>query len=87
MPAAAAADNAWAAGVLEPFTDAYVGHFHTHMDLPLANGRHAYVTGSLESGNEYAREFCGAFGTPSQRLHFIDMEKGRVVSEHPIYLD
>lgn len=73
--------NAWAAGVLPEFRDAYVGHFHTHQTLAGADGRAAYMSGSPESGNEFAREFVAATGTPSQRLHFVDPRKGRVTSE------
>lgn len=73
--------NAWAAGVLPEFRDAYVGHFHTHQTLAGADGRAVFMSGSPESGNEYAREFVAATGTPSQRLHFVDPRKGRVTSE------
>ena len=79
--------NAWSAGVLEPFTDTYMGHFHQHLELGMAGGGAVYVTGSPESGNEYAREFCAATGAPSQRLHFVDGARGRVTSSHKIYLD
>ncbi len=78
--------NAWAAGVLPKFRDAYFGHFHTHQTLAGADGRQVFMTGSPESGNEYAREFVAATGTPSQRLHFIDPDKGRVTSEWRIEL-
>ncbi len=79
--------NAWATGVVEPFQDAYHGHYHTPMTLTLANGGRVFGTGSPESENVYAAEFVAAKGKPSQRLHFVDPEKGRVTSEHTIWLD
>jgi hypothetical protein len=79
--------NSWAAGVIEPFTDAYMGHWHTPHSATLANGGRVFVTGSPESHNEYAREFVAATSKPSQRLHFIDPEKGRVASEYVVWLD
>lgn len=79
--------NAWATGVVEPFNDAYHGHFHTPMTLTLANGGRVFGTGSPESENVYAAEFVAAKGKPSQRLHFVDPDKGRVTSEHTIWLD
>lgn len=80
--------NAWAAGAIhDQFTDAYLGHFHTPMTLTMANGHRAFVTGSPESGNTYAQEFVAATGIPSQRLHFVDPEAGRITSEHTIWLD
>ena len=79
--------NAWAAGVIENFTDAYMGHWHTPMTLSLANGGRIFVTGSPESHNEYAREFVAATSKPSQRLHFVDPRKGRVTGEFVLWLD
>jgi hypothetical protein len=79
--------NAWAAGVLDPFTDAFVGHFHTAQILNGADGRKVYMTGSPESGNEYAREFVAATGHPSQTLAFVDPDEGRVTSYYEIRLD
>jgi hypothetical protein len=79
--------NAWASGVIEPFQDAYVGHFHTPMSLTMANAGRIFVTGSPEDFNEFAREFVAATGTPSQRLHFIDPVRGRVAAEYVIWLD
>ena len=79
--------NAWATGVVAPFHDVYIGHFHTPMSLTLANAGRAFVTGSPESDNEYAREFVAAVGRPSQRLHFIDADKARVTAEYLLWLD
>jgi hypothetical protein len=80
--------NAWASGVVEPFTDCYMGHFHQPLVIPLAHGRgRVFVNPSIESDSVYAKEFVGATGTPGQRLHFIEPEKGRVTSERVIWLD
>ena len=78
--------NAWATGVVEPFTDLYLGHFHHAMALSMANGGRVFVTGSPESDNEYAREFVAATSQPSQRLHFIDPKRGRVTAEYLLWL-
>lgn len=78
--------NAWASGVIEDFQDVMMGHFHQIMSLSMANGGRVFVTGSPESHNEYAREFVAATGKPSQRLHFIDPEAGRVTSEFVVWL-
>jgi hypothetical protein len=79
--------NAWAGGVIEPFDDCYMGHWHTPMSLTMSNAGRIFVTGSPESHNEYAREFVAATGVPSQRLHFIDPQRGRVAAEYVIWLD
>jgi hypothetical protein len=79
--------NAWATGVVEEFKDVYMGHFHTPMTLTMANSGRVFVSGSPESHNEYARVFVAAVGRPSQRLHFIDPDKGRVTAEYTIWLD
>ena len=78
--------NAWASGVVEPFNDVYIGHFHTPMALTLANAGRAFVTGSPESDNEYAKEFVAAVGKPSQRLHFVAPDLGRVTAEYTLWL-
>ena len=70
------------------FRDCYVGHYHTHAEWPLPNGKGSvYQTGSTESDNRYAGVMLAASATPSQRLHFIDPEKGRVTSGWKIWLD
>lgn len=80
--------NAWATGVVAPFTDCYMGHFHQPLVIPLAHGRgRVFVNPSLESDNVYAQEFVGATGTPGQRLNFIDPDRGRVTTERLIWLD
>ena len=73
--------NAWATGVLPPFTDCYLGHFHQPMRLQIANGKgRSFVNPSIESDSHYAKEFVAANGTPGQRLHFVDPVEGRVTS-------
>lgn len=79
----------WASGALDyPFTDVYTGHFHSHYELPIANGvGSVFQTGSTESSNRYAQIQLAVTSTPSQRLHFIDPDKGRVVSSMKVWLD
>jgi hypothetical protein len=79
--------NAWASGVIPEFTDGYLGHFHQNISMTLANGGRCWVTGSIESDSEYAREFVAATGRPSQRLHFVDPERGQVSAEYVVWLD
>lgn len=79
--------NAWATGVVDPFADVYIGHFHHAMDLSMANGGRIFVTGSPESDNEYAKEFVAAQSPPSQRLHFVDPDKGRVTAQFILWLE
>jgi len=79
--------TAWSSGVTEPFQDAYLGHYHHVSQFQIANGGRVFMTGSTESGSEYAREFVAAKGRPSQRLHFVDPDAGRVTAEYIIWLD
>ena len=81
--------NRWRSGALPwEFRDVYVGHYHTHAEWPMANGHGAvYQTGSTESDNRYAGVMLAASATPSQRLHFIDPEKGRVTAGYKVWLD
>jgi hypothetical protein len=79
--------NAWASGVVADFADIYMGHYHTPMTLTMANGGQVYVSGSPESDNQYAAEFVAARGHPSQRLHFIDPDAGRVAASYLVWLD
>lgn len=70
------------------FRDCYVGHYHTHAEWPLPNGLGSvYQTGSTESDNRYAGVMLAASATPSQRLHFIDPERGRVTAAYKVWLD
>lgn len=69
------------------FRDVYVGHYHTHAEWPMANGNGSvFQTGSTESDNRYARETMAASAVPSQRLHFIDPERGRVAAMYKVWL-
>lgn len=79
--------NAWASGVVEPFHDMYMGHYHQNMVLSLANGGSVYMTGAVESDNEFAREFVASALRPSQRINFIHPELGIVTSDSRIWLD
>ena len=80
--------NQWSTGVIpEPFRDVYMGHFHTPMTLTMANGGQIYVTGSPESENVYAKEFMAATGRPSQRLHYVHPQAGRLTASHLVWLD
>ena len=79
--------TAWSSGVTEAFDDVYLGHFHSVMTLQLPNGGRVFMTPSLESGSEYAREFVAARGRPAQRLHYIDPRDGRVTAEYVLWLD
>lgn len=77
----------WQSGVVAPFRDCYMGHFHRPDTYTLASGGSVYITGSIESSNEYANLVMAATGRPSQRLHFIDPNKGRVTAEYRLWLD
>ena len=69
------------------FRDLYIGHYHQHQAWNMANGEGSvYMTGSTESSNAYARDLLAANGMPSQRLHFISPEAGRVTGEHRLWL-
>lgn len=71
--------------ILEPFTDVYMGHFHRPDTYTLPNGGSIFITGSTESGNEFAASSMGATGIPQQRLHFVDPRRGRVTAEYRVY--
>ena len=77
---------AWASGVMPEFRDAYLGHFHTPMQLAMNNGGRIFVTPSLVSDSAFAKEFVAAASLPAQRLHFVDPERGRVTAEYLVWL-
>jgi hypothetical protein len=81
--------NRWRSGSYPwSFRDVYVGHYHTHYQASLADGAGAvYGTGSTESDNRYASVGLASSAVPSQRLHFIDPQEGRVTSQYQIWLD
>lgn len=83
------AGNRWKAGAYGwEFQDIYLGHYHRHAQEPLSDGLGAiYWTGSIESENRYARDSMAASGVPSQRLHFIDPDAGRVTSAYQVWVD
>lgn len=83
------AGNRWKAGAYGwDFQDIYLGHYHRHAQEPLSDGLGAiYWTGSTESENRYARDSMAASGVPSQRLHFIDPDAGRVAAAYQVWLD
>lgn len=80
--------NRWRSGAHRwEFRDCYVGHYHTHSEDPLANGEGSvYWTGSTESDNRYAGDNLASSALPSQRLHFIDPERGRVSAVYKVWL-
>ena len=84
-----AGGNRWKAGAYDwDFKDIYLGHYHKVAQENMSDGEGAvYWTGSTESGNRYARDSMAASGTPSQRLHIIDPEKGRVSAQYIVWLD
>jgi len=70
------------------FRDLYLGHYHQHQSWNMANGEGTvYMSASTETSNRYARDLLAANGEPSQRLHFVDPEKGRVTSEYRLWLE
>ncbi len=74
---------------MEPwsFRDVYTHHYHTHTEIPLADGRGAiYRTGSTESDNRYAMVGMASGADPSQRLHFIEPDEGIVTAQYKIWL-
>lgn len=70
------------------FRDVYVHHYHQHGERALPNGLGSiFFNGSTESDNRYAGVSMAATAIPSQRLHFIDPDAGRVVECRKIWLD
>lgn len=69
------------------FRDCYVGHYHQHQQWALPDGEgNVYMTGSPESDNRYAGVSMAASAKPSQRLHFVAPDKGRVTAQYQIWL-
>lgn len=81
--------NRWRSGSYPwEFRDVYIGHYHTHYQYSLADGAGAvYGTGSTESDNRYASVGLASSAVPSQRLHFIDPEAGRVTAQYQVWLN
>lgn len=80
--------NKWKGGGLGiDFRDCYMGHYHQHQEWALADGKGAlYMTGSPESDNRYARDTMASISASTQRLHFVDPEKGRVTAQFKVEL-
>lgn len=80
--------NRWRSGAYPwEFRDVYVGHYHTHNEWSLANGEGSvFQSGSTESDNRYAGTMLAASAKPSQRLHFIDPDAGRVTAAYKVWL-
>lgn len=77
----------WRSGAYPwPFQDIYAGHFHSHRDIELPWGGCYYQTGSPETDNRYARDSMAASSAPTQRLHFIDPNAGRVTAQYRVDL-
>lgn len=69
------------------FRDAYVHHYHQHGEFALPDGVGAiYQNGSTESDNKYAGVSMAASAIPSQRMHFVDPEAGRVTSQYKLWV-
>ena len=81
--------NRWRSGAYPwDFRDLFVGHYHTTQQWAMANGEgNVYMTGSTESENRYAGVMLAASAIPSQRLHFIDLERGRTTAQYQIWLE
>jgi hypothetical protein len=81
--------NRWRSGSYPwYFRDVYIGHWHTHYQESLADGAGAvYGTGSTESDNRYASVGLASSSIPSQRLHFVDPNVGRVTAQYQVWLD
>lgn len=62
-----------------------VGHHHTHASGELNNDIYFFLSGSPESGNEFAREKLAQGGLALQRMCFFN-RKG-LISEHLIRMD
>lgn len=79
----------WQSGAHDwTFRDCYMGHYHQHGEDSLPNGYGTcFWTGSPESDSRYASVSVAAGSRPSQRLHFIDPEKGRVTAQYRVWLD
>lgn len=81
----------WRSGALadfDDFRDCFVGHYHQHQEWNMANGTGTvFMSASTESSNRYARDLLAANGTPSQRLMFVDPEKGRITANYRVWLD
>ena len=80
--------NRWKAGAHDyDFHDIYLGHYHRHAQEPIQKNYNIFWTGSTESDNRYARDSMAASGMPSQRLHFVSPELGKITAQYQVWLD
>tara|TARA_Y100000004_G_scaffold171545_1_gene207620 strand:- start:406 stop:1461 length:1056 start_codon:yes stop_codon:yes gene_type:complete len=73
------------AGLMENFTHAVCGHYHTPTHLYINDVR-VWVNGSTESHNPYAQEQLASMGRPSQYTLFVKPSKG-VTAEYLVDLE
>lgn len=73
------------AGLMEDFTHAVCGHYHTPTSLYLNDVR-LWINGSTESHNAYAQEQLASMGRPSQFTLFVKPDKG-VTAEYLVNLE
>lgn len=73
------------AGLMEQFTHACCGHYHTPTHLYINDVR-VWVNGSTESHNPYAQEQLASMGRPSQYTLFVKPSKG-VTAEYLVDLE
>lgn len=74
-----------AAGLMENFTHAVCGHYHTPTHLYINDVR-VWVNGSTESHNPYAQEQLASMGRPCQYTLFVKPSKG-VTAEYLVDLE
>jgi len=72
-------------GLMENFTHAVCGHYHTPTSLYINDVR-VWVNGSTESYNSYAQEQLASMGRPSQYCLFVKPSKG-VTAEYLVNLE
>jgi hypothetical protein len=72
-------------GLMEDFTHAVCGHYHTPTSLYINDVR-VWVNGSTESYNSYAQEQLASMGRPSQYCLFVKPNKG-VTAEYLVNLE
>jgi hypothetical protein len=72
-------------GLMENFTHAVCGHYHTPTSLYINDVR-VWVNGSTESYNSYAQEQLASMGRPSQFCLFVKPSKG-VTAEYLVNLE
>jgi hypothetical protein len=72
-------------GMMEDFTHAVCGHYHTPTTMYI-NDTRVWVNGSTESYNTYAQEQLASMGRPSQFCLFVKPNKG-VTAEYLVNLE